>query len=148
MRLAAALQGVTRLAIDTPPFIYFVESHPQYLALVAAVFRQIDLGELEAITSVVALGEALVQPLRDGNLELRRRFRDRLLDSPGLRTVDIDSTVAERAAGLRARYGVRLPDALQLAIALEQGCEAFLTNDRRLARVAEPRVLVLDDLEP
>ena len=42
---------------------------------------------------------------------------------------------------------MRLPDALQLAVAIEQGCEAFLTNDRRLARLTELRVLVLDDLE-
>ena len=42
---------------------------------------------------------------------------------------------------------MRLPDALQLAVALQEGCEAFLTNDPRLKRVAEPRVLVLDELE-
>ena len=57
MKLAAALHGVTHLAIDTPPFIYFVEFHPQYIGLVAAVFRQIDLGQLEGITSVITLGE-------------------------------------------------------------------------------------------
>lgn len=43
---------------------------------------------------------------------------------------------------------MQLPDALQVAVALERGCEAFLTNDRRLARVTELRVLVLDELEP
>ena len=42
---------------------------------------------------------------------------------------------------------MRLPDALQIAVAIQEGCEAFLTNDRRLARVAELRVLLLDDLE-
>jgi predicted nucleic acid-binding protein len=42
---------------------------------------------------------------------------------------------------------MRLPDALQIAVALEEGCGAFLTNDRRLGRVSELRVLVLDDLE-
>jgi predicted nucleic acid-binding protein len=43
---------------------------------------------------------------------------------------------------------LRLPDALQIAVALEAGCEAFLTNDLTLKRVVELRVLVLDDLEP
>lgn len=69
------------------------------------------------------------------------------LDSPGFRTIDIDPVSAERAADLRARYGFRLPDALQLAVAIGERCEAFLPNDRRLARVTELRVLVLDDLE-
>jgi predicted nucleic acid-binding protein len=42
---------------------------------------------------------------------------------------------------------MRLPDALQIAAALVHRCEAFVTNDRRLGRVEELRVLVLDDLE-
>lgn len=31
MRLDEALQGILRLGIDTAPFIYFVERHPDYL---------------------------------------------------------------------------------------------------------------------
>ncbi len=34
MRLDDALRGVTRLGFDTSPFIYFVEAHPRYDALV------------------------------------------------------------------------------------------------------------------
>jgi hypothetical protein len=33
MRLDEALQGILRLGIDTAPFIYFVERHPDYLGL-------------------------------------------------------------------------------------------------------------------
>ena len=40
-----------------------------------------------------------------------------------------------------------LTDALQVAVAIRENCQAFLTNDRRLARVTELSVLVLDDLE-
>jgi len=42
---------------------------------------------------------------------------------------------------------LHLPDAFQIAVAIREGCEAFLTNDRRLTRVTDLRVLVLDDLE-
>ena len=147
MNLADGLRGVTRLGIDTPPLIYLVESHPRYDSLVVEIFRLIDESRLAGITSVVSLGEVLVQPLRDRNTTLRRQYRELLFERPGLRTVWIDPAAAERAADLRARYGFRLPDALQLAVAIEERCEAFLTNDRRLARVRELRVLVLDDLE-
>jgi predicted nucleic acid-binding protein len=37
--------------------------------------------------------------------------------------------------------------ALQIAIALEVGCEAFLTNDVQLKRVTELKVLVVVELE-
>jgi len=38
-------------------------------------------------------------------------------------------------------------DALQISVALAAGCSAFLTNDLRLQRVTELRVLALDELE-
>jgi predicted nucleic acid-binding protein len=63
------------------------------------------------------------------------------------RLILIDSAVAERAADLRARHNLRTPDALQIAAALETGCQAFLTNDTQLKRVTELRVLILDELE-
>ena len=37
------------------------------------------------------------------------------------------------AAQLRARFGLRTPDALHLACAQHHGCDALWTNDDRLA---------------
>jgi predicted nucleic acid-binding protein len=147
VKLADALQRVTRLGLDSAPVIYFVEMNPRYQDLLSEVFRQIAAGQFLGITSVVTLGEVMVVPLREGRADVARRYRRLLLTSPGVRTLSIDPTTAERAADLRARYGFRLPDALQVAVAIEERCEAFLTNDRRLARITELRVLVLDDLE-
>jgi predicted nucleic acid-binding protein len=59
----------------------------------------------------------------------------------------ITTSVAERAAQLRAQYNLRTPDALHVASALEAACDAFLTNDLGLKRVTELRVLVLDELQ-
>ena len=55
---------------------------------------------------------------------------------------------AEKAADLRARYGIRLPDACQVAVALAGGATHFLTNDKRLRCVTELKVLVLNDYLP
>jgi predicted nucleic acid-binding protein len=60
--------------------------------------------------------------------------------------VPIDIEVAELAADLRARYNLRTPNALQVAAAIVRRCEVFLTNDARLKRVAEIRVLTLEEL--
>jgi predicted nucleic acid-binding protein len=54
--------------------------------------------------------------------------------------------MADIAAEMRASYGFRTPDALQLACGIAAGCDAFLTNDHTLRRVTEIPVLVLDDL--
>jgi predicted nucleic acid-binding protein len=147
VKLDEALRGVSRLGLDTAPLIYLIEAHPTYRRLVREVVRRIAEGQIGGITSVVTIGEVLVQPLANGDVGLQQRYRAALLNGTGLRTLPIDAALAERAAGLRARHRMRLPDALQVAVAIDEGCEAFLTNDRRLARVTEIRVLVLDDLE-
>lgn len=146
-KLDNALAGVTRLGFDTSPVIYFVEAHPRYDALLTEVFQRVADGAFVGITSVITLSEVLVHPLRRGNTSLEQEYRDLLLRSDHFATHSIDPAIAARAAQLRASYGLRTPDALQLAAARAAGCEAFLTNDAALQRVTELRVLVLDDLE-
>jgi predicted nucleic acid-binding protein len=91
----------------------------------------------------------LTQPQRAGNLLLEAHYRGAFLRrGRNLTLLTIDAEVAERAAELRARYRLCTPDALQLAAVLNAGCQAFLTNDRDLARVTELGVLTLDELEP
>ena len=49
------------------------------------------------------------------------------------------------AAQLRAMEGLKTPDALQVAAALQAGCTAFVTNDRKIPSVGGLRVLQLRD---
>ena len=147
MKLEYALAAVLRLGLDSSPIIYLIEAHPRYDALVTAVFRRITAGELTGFTSAISLTEVLVHPLSRGDLGLAARYRQVLGSGGQVRMVPADESVAERAAELRARYRLRTPDALQIATALLSGCEAFLTNDLGLRRVAELRIPVLDDLE-
>jgi predicted nucleic acid-binding protein len=72
---------------------------------------------------------------------------DLLLHGEHFETVPIDAATAGLAAELRASHQFRTPDALQLASAVTTGCDAFLTNDVKLLRATQPRVLVLDQLE-
>lgn len=147
MKLADALIAVTTLGFDTPPFIYFVERHPDYVDLVREIFRRVDAGTLMGYSSVVTLTEVLTQPMRARNTTVENEYRNLLLTSRNFWLVPVDSDIAENAADLRARYRLRTPDALQIAAALSAGCAAFLTNDAALQRVNELRVLVLDELE-
>lgn len=147
MKLSDGLQGVSRLGFDTAPLIYLIEARPPLDAIVLEIVRRVEAGEITGITSVMTLGEVMVQPLAHGDVELGRRYREVLLKSAGFQTCPIDADAAESAAQLHARHGLRLPDALQIAVAQREGCGAFLTNDRRLTRVTELRILLLEDLE-
>lgn len=133
-------------ALDTAPFIYFIEEHPEFVPLVAPVFEDVDAGRREVATSGLTLLEVLVVPYRAGNLALAERYEALLTRSRGVRLVEIGRGELRMAAQLRAVHpSVRTPDALQLAAALSAGCSAFVTNDRDLPALPGLRILKLRD---
>ena len=137
-----------RICIDTAPFIYFIEHHIKYRSIIRPVFTEIDSGSIEAITSTITLLEVLVHPLRTGDDTLAQKYRDILLSSQGLTTFQILHEVSEMASRLRARYPIRTPDAIQIAVAILYHASSFLTNDPNLKKVSEIKVLLLDDYLP
>lgn len=147
MKIAAALQGVARLFLDTAPVIYYVERNPAYTALVDDIFDRIDAGTLQSITSPITLAECLVAPIRQGLTQAQQDFTDLIVSGANVAFLTLDAPMANRAADLRARYNLGLLDAFQVSIALAGGANAFLTNDRLLSRVQELPMLILDDLE-
>jgi predicted nucleic acid-binding protein len=135
--------GRTPLGVDTSIFIYFIEEHPKFLPLLRPLFREVDEGRKELVTSALTLLEVLVVPYRSGDHLLAGRYEALLTQSRGVRVAEISRDHLRAAAQLRAATGVKTPDSLQLVAALEAGCKAFLTNDRDLPTVPSLRVLQL-----
>jgi len=63
---------------------------------------------------------------------------------PPISVLPVTDEIAERAAFLRAHYGLKTPDALQLATTLISASHAFLTNDERIPEIEGIQVLILD----
>lgn len=147
MKISDALNNVQLIGIETAPFIYYVEQNSTYLDRMRAIFQMVDSGTPQVITSVITLTEVLIMPIRTGHTQYEQEYRDMLLNTANITALSVSAPIAEQAAHLRARYNLRTPDALHIATALVSGCDAFLTNDLRLKRVAEVRVLALDELE-
>lgn len=131
------------LGVDTAIFIYFIEEHPKFLPLIEPLFRAVDEGRLEMITSSLTLLEVLVVPYRTGDHLLATRYESILVRSRGVHIADISRDHLRAAAQLRATTGVKTPDSLQLVAALAGGCTAFLTNDRALPSIPGMRLLQL-----
>jgi predicted nucleic acid-binding protein len=106
---------------DTSPFIYFIESHPQYDGLVTEIFQRVSNGQPEGITSVITLTEVLIHPLRRGDAALQQQYSDLLINAANFQTLSIDIKTATSAADLRARYNpmpFRLPPQSRPAVTL------------------------------
>lgn len=149
MTLLNDLPVGAKVGLDSLVFIYYIEAHPNYGPLVLALFQtRIQPGLNVSVSSVVSLAEVLVKPFELGRADLVRQYRDLLTGLPHLQLVPITPAISESAADLRARYKLRLPDAFQIAAALDRGASYFVTNDTKLRKVTELTVLVLDDYLP
>jgi predicted nucleic acid-binding protein len=147
MKIEKAFDGVNRVFLDTAPVIYYVEKNPHYLVIANSIFCDlIENGTLLATASPVTLAECLVVPIRDQLTNLQQDFIDFLTDNSNVSFKKIDLKTGKEAAKFRSKYNLRLPDALQLAVALQDNCDAFLTNDTVFKRVNELRIIVLDEL--
>jgi hypothetical protein len=56
------LSTARRVFLDTAPVIYYVEGNTRYVAALDPLFRRLDAGALEAVSSPVTLAECLVHP--------------------------------------------------------------------------------------
>ena len=139
-----ALRRVRRVGIDTPVFVYHIEQAPRWAPAAGRVLRALADGEFAGVTSVLTLMELAIRPLRLGRPEIADAYESLVLDIANLAAVGIDQRISRLGAELRAGHGLRTPDALQIAACLGHGAAAFLTNDRRVRRVKELEVLVLD----
>lgn len=134
-----------KVCIDTAPFIYYMERHPHFGAIVQPIFEEIEKGNIQAITTNLTLLEVLVQPYRSGNEKLAQQYKDILLNAEGLTMLMVSHEISENAAKLRAKYAIRTPDAIQLATAIENNADTFLTNDEALKKILEINVACLND---
>jgi predicted nucleic acid-binding protein len=131
------------VGVDTAIFIYFIEEHPRFLPLIEPLFREVDAGRVELLTSALTLLEVLFVPYRRGDHLLAERYESILTRSRGVHMADISRDHLRAAAQLRAATGLKTPDSLQLIAALAAGCTVFLTSDRELPPVPGIRILQL-----
>lgn len=143
--IVAALESTPRVGIDTPVFIYHIEQSSSPAIAATDLLRAVEDGRFEGITSIITLLEVTIRPLRLGCPEIADAYEALLGDIPNLAIVGMDANVARIVAQLRATHRLQTPDALQIAACLAHGSEAFITNDRRLRRVTELDVKVLED---
>ena len=145
LKLRRAVEKHKIIGLDTAPFIYFIEDVAPYADLLDPVFSLVENHVLRAVTSTVTFAEILTKPFADKNFSLADEIKFTLKSFSSLSVASIDEKLGEVAALIRARYTIRLPDALQVAAAIQREATLFLTNDKRVRKVAAVEVLVLSD---
>jgi len=145
--LLAAIPADTRIAIDTAPFIYYIEGNSDYDDAVVQIFEEcISSGRNSACTSVITLAEVLTGAIQYKRKDLEAAYTNILSWTPDLELIPITKELSVSAARLRYQYKLKLPDAFQLAAALAAKADFLITNDQDFKKVSEVKIVLLSDL--
>jgi predicted nucleic acid-binding protein len=135
-----------RILIDTSVWIYHFEQHPVFAAPAAQVIERLEDGKFRGIASQLTLLELIVRPLQLGRQDAADDYETLLSYFPNLQLEPVTRPILLDAAGLRARYRLRTPDAIQLATGLQSGATLAVTNDEAWRNVSLIDTIVLADL--
>lgn len=139
------MTGYKKVFVDTTPIIYFLDQDQNFGNKAKQIFVEILSTGKQMITSTVTCTEYLVYPYRNGNQEKIDVFFE-FVQNEGIPLVPITVDIAKKAAKIRASYaGFKAMDAIQLAVAVETGCDLFLTNDKQLKQFREVTCVTVEE---
>ncbi len=128
--------------LDSMIVIYLVEGpDPFRIKARDRMDQLVAAGDQAAVSDLTRL-ECRVKPIRLSDPQLLADY-DAFFGGPDLLKLGLPGPVFERATEIRAQYGFRLGDSLNLAAAVEHACGRFLTNDAQLRRFPDITVEVL-----
>ena len=135
-----------KIFIDTAPLIYLIEGEEYLADVVEKQLNQwITAGENLA-TSTLTLMELLVVPKRQDNEHLVQKYRALLQDIMSEPLIPLSEAVSDMAAQIRGVNGFKTPDSIQLATALYSGSDIFYTNDKRLSKFPDIKIMEVKSL--
>lgn len=140
------LNSNSTVFLDTAPFIYYFEDHPDYGEIIDQLLSSIYEKNSSFITSYITYIELITKPKQLGREDLLAKYREFFTNSDNLSLYPLNLIVSEKTADIRANYGFKTPDAIKLATAFICGADLIITNDKELKKYKEISVHVLADL--
>ncbi len=131
---------------DTAPFIYLIEGHGVFSAPVRKLVEECVRVRAQMLTSLITYIEVLTHPERLGRNDLAARYRMFLTNSENLSIYPLTVGVADECVRMRAKYGFKTPDAIQLAVARACGASVVVTNDADWKRCRNLNVVLVSEL--
>jgi predicted nucleic acid-binding protein len=129
--LEAVLPAGAPVLLDTSVILaYLTGGEPASASATILLDQLVRSGRNPAIISALTLAECLVRPFRVG-AAAAAAVHGAIASLPNLAIADVTASAAHEAARIRARTGLRLPDATILATAATSGIGHVVANDAR-----------------
>lgn len=134
--------------LDTNFLIYFLEDTNYYKNEIKAIINDITEKNYSLYISTITEMEYLVglyKKTKANKVYSAIKSFYSAIDDVGMSVISIDSSIANTSAKLRAEYGFKQMDSIQLGTAIELGCKYFITNDFELKRCNEINVICIEN---
>lgn len=131
--------------LDANALIYLIEGAMPFSGRVRKRLQALADANKDMRLGVSSLSrlECRVGPMQSGDTEALAAY-DTFFSRPDLINVELGTTVIDLATAIRARDGLKTPDALQAACCLQLGkSHVFLTGDKGFRRVTGLNVQLL-----
>ncbi len=140
-----ALAG-QKIYLDANIIIYLLEGFEPFAPTLSRLLEAIELGQVTCITSEMTVAEVLVRPFKQEATDLIKIYMDALNDKRLVALQPITYQTLTDAAFARAETGMKLPDAIHVATAIQNGCDIFLTNDKGIKTPKNLNRMSLEEL--
>lgn len=135
------------LFLDACTIIYWVEAAEPWYGKFQKQLKRLQQahGNIEIAISDLSRLECLVKPLREKRMEIVKLYED-FFNHPDLITQTLTPRVIEQALKIRVEYGLKTPDSIQAACALQIGHPFdFVTADRKFLTLEAMNVVLIEE---
>lgn len=115
---------------------YHLLAREPEVELTRLLFAGVQEGTVTAQSSAVSLYQILAEPYRRGEADAAGEAEKLLSGLRGLELIPVSAALAGQAARVRARLGTDAPTSVQIATAVIEEADLFLTDGSSLRRVA------------
>jgi uncharacterized protein len=131
-----------KVYLDSVILVYYLDHVGPFQMRAAARLAALRAaGDTIAVSDLVRM-ECRMDPIRKADNVRLARF-DGFFAHADVEVVPMTTAVFDRATQIRAIYNYKTMDSINLAAALEGGCDVFLTNDLQLNRFPDLTVEIL-----
>ena len=134
--------------LDTNVFIYTLEGFPGIEDALKELFKAIDAGAVQTVSSELSLAEVLIKPIQNKNVQHQAIYEAAIRSRKRLEVVPVSRSVLLEAARLRGTTNLRPPDTIHAATATLSGCTGFFSNDGRIKRPSLELILLREFITP
>lgn len=142
--LRRVLGSVAKVHVDASVLALHLTGNSRFTPLTRAVLAMLAGDDLSGSTSAMTLYQLLVEAYRRGESDTAATAERYLTTIPGLSVIDVTPAIARQASQVRAQLGGGPERAVQIATALSEGAELYLTQRSAFRRVAGMRVESLE----